>query len=300
MKKENPDLESRIREHYEKLPPAEKRLGNLMLNFPGDIATYSATELARMAGTSKAAATRLFQRLGYSNFNEVRRSVRTARRWGSHGHQTSKTPPQVRSRLIEEHLAHESENLSRTLESLRPDTVREVSKALKEAKRVFVVGFRNSYFLAQYLYSQLILMRPDVSQLPARGQTLGEDLVELGKEDLLVVVALRRRIGLNQRLVEIAQERGSRILLVADPSAVALSKLATWTLSCEVRSLSPFDSYVAAMSVINLVCAQVFRKYGASGQHRLQRIEKLHESLEELDASELLQFPPISSIQGAP
>lgn len=289
--KETPDLEARIREHYEQLPPAEKRLGNLLLNFPGDIATYSATELAHMASTSKAAATRLFQRLGYSDFNEVRHSVRAARRWGSPVYLTSKTTPQSRSRLIAEHMARESENLSRTLEGLRPDAVREASKALGASQRIFVTGFRNSHFLAQYLARQLTLMRSDVRMLPAPGQTLGEDLVDLGAQDLLVVVALRRRIDLNQRLVELAKKRGAQVLLIADPSAVTLAKLATWSFPCEVRSISPFDSYVAAMSVINLICALLFQEGAAGEQQRLQEIEDLHEALEELDASARLQFP---------
>lgn len=289
--KEGQDLETRIREHYEQLPPAEKRLGDLLLNFPGDIATYSATELADMAGTSKAAATRLFRRLGYSDFNEVRRSVRAARRWGSPVYLTSTPPPQSRSRRIAEHLAHETANLSRTLEGLRPDTVREVSKALARAGRVFVAGFRNSHFLAEYLYRQLILMRPNVALLPAPGQTLGEDLVDLGEKDLLVVVALRRRIGLIQRLIEVARERGAHVLLIADPSAVSTAKLASWTFTCEVRSISPFDSYVAAMSVINLLCGNLFQEATDTRHQRLHDIEALHESLEELDASALLQFP---------
>ena len=55
---------SRIRVHYQSLPPSERKLADLILDFPGDIAGYSATELAHLAGVSKAAATRLFQRLG--------------------------------------------------------------------------------------------------------------------------------------------------------------------------------------------------------------------------------------------
>jgi DNA-binding MurR/RpiR family transcriptional regulator len=58
-------LDKRIQESYDILPPAERRLGDLLLNFPGDIANYSATEQAELAGTSKAAATRFFRRLGY-------------------------------------------------------------------------------------------------------------------------------------------------------------------------------------------------------------------------------------------
>jgi len=44
-------LLSRIRDHYGELRPAERRLADLILSFPGEIAGYSATELAEMAET---------------------------------------------------------------------------------------------------------------------------------------------------------------------------------------------------------------------------------------------------------
>lgn len=288
--KEGPDLESRIREHYETLPPAERRLGDLLLDFPGDIATYSATELARMAGTSKAAATRLFRRLGYSDFNAVRRQVRAARRWGSPVYLTGTDTLRSRSRTIAEHLERESANLSRTLESLRPDTVRTAVRALARAPRIFVAGFRNSHFLASYLYRQLTLMRPGVRLVPSAGQTLGEDLVDLAQGDVVVVVALRRRVTAVQKLVEASRARGAQVLLVTDPSATRCTRLADWTLTCEVRSISPFDSYAAAISVLNLLCAVLFQRELKNGYQRLREIETWHDALEELETYDRFPF----------
>jgi DNA-binding MurR/RpiR family transcriptional regulator len=279
--KEGPDLESRIREHYETLPPAERRLGDLLLDFPGDIATYSATELARMAGTSKAAATRLFRRLGYSDFNAVRRQVRAARRWGSPVYLTGTDTLRSRSRTIAEHLERESANLSRTLESLRPDTVRTAVRALARAPRIFVAGFRNSHVLANYLYRQLTLMRPGVRLVPSAGQTLGEDLVDLAQGDVVVVVALRRRVTAVQKLVEASRARGAH---------VRCTRLADWTLTCEVRSISPFDSYAAAISVLNLLCAVLFQRELKNGYQRLREIETWHDALEELETYDRFPF----------
>ncbi len=282
--KEPKSLEARIQAHYEQLPPAEKRLGDLLLGFPGDIATYSAGELADMAGTSKAAASRFFQRIGYKDFNEVRREVRGARRWGSPIYLSATDKKnEKRSQTVAAHLAQESENLSRTLEALRPDVVRDASSALSEGRRVFIVGFRNSRMLALYLHRQLMLMRPDVVLLPQPGQTLGEDLVDLGEQDVLVVIGMRRRVAAVSKIMEVARKQGARILLLTDPSATRTAKLATWTITCEVRSTSIFDSYSAAMSVLNLLCAGMFRGAMKDGYDRLRRIEALHDDLEELD-----------------
>ena len=50
-----PSTVARIRVHYQGLPPSERKLADLILDFPGDIAGYSATELADLAGVSNAA-----------------------------------------------------------------------------------------------------------------------------------------------------------------------------------------------------------------------------------------------------
>ncbi|MFY0989520.1 MurR/RpiR family transcriptional regulator [Halomonas sp. C05BenzN] len=289
--KEPQSLEARIQAHYEELPPAEKRLGDLLLGFPGDIATYSAGELAEAAGTSRAAATRFFQRLGYKDFNEVRLQVREAKRWGSpvylssasrlDGQGADKVMP---SQSVADHLDQEVDNLTRTLEAIRPDALRDVVDAMAGARRVHVVGFRNSRMLALYLQRQLLLMRPDVSLLPQSGQTLGEDLVDIGEQDVLVMIGMRRRVGAVTRIMEIARAQGAKILLITDPSATRTARLATWTLTCQVRSPSLLDSYAAAMSVLNLLCSLLFRRAMKEGYERLRRVETLHEELDELDA----------------
>jgi len=283
-------LEARIHAHYDALPPAEKRLGDLLLSFPGDIATYSAGELAEAAGTSRAAASRFFQRLGYRDFNEARQQARDAKRWGSPVYLSSGTTAGgvggsgMPSQPIADHLAQESHNLTRTLEAIRPDRLRDAVDAIARARRVHVAGFRNSHMIAGYLQRQLQIVRPDVALLPRTGQTLAEDLVDIAEDDVLIMVGMRRRVGMVTRILEIARQQGARTLLLTDPSAAEPTRHATWTLTCEVRSQSLFDSYSAAMSVINLLCTSLFHHEINRGQERLKRIETLHEELDELDA----------------
>ncbi|XKH61896.1 MurR/RpiR family transcriptional regulator (plasmid) [Halomonas sediminis] len=284
-------LEARIQAHYEKLPPAEKRLGDLLLAFPGDIATYSAGELAEAAGTSRAAASRFFQRLGYKDFNEVRLQVREATRWGSPVYLSSASKLSgkgeskvMASQSVANHLEQEIHNLTHTLETIRPDELCDVVGAMAGARRVHVVGFRNSRMLALYLQRQLLLLRSDVSLLPQSGQTLGEDLVDVGERDVLVMIGMRRRVGTITRIMEIAKAQGAKILFITDPSATQTSQLATWTLTCQVSSPSLLDSYAAAMSVLNLLCSLLFQRAMKEGYERLRRVETLHDELDELDA----------------
>lgn len=287
MKKKRKDqstLEARIRANYEDMPPAERRLADLLIGFPGNIATYSATELADLAGTSKAAASRLFQRLGYTSFNEARHEARGARQWGSPLYLDSRGgSPSQHTKPLAAHITQEAENLGRTLEALRPDMLREATGAIAAAKRVFIIGFRNSRMLAFYLQRQFQLLRPDTALLPGAGQTLGEDLVDLGPDDVLIVIGMRRRVQTVHTVLEAAHRAGCPALLITDPSATRTPRLATWTIRCEVRATSIFDSYTGAFSVLNLLAASLYAHVGAAATERLRKIESLHEDLAELD-----------------
>ena len=67
---------TRVRQALPSLHPAERRLGDFVCDFPGELASYSAQELAALAHVSKATVSRFVQRLGYENYEEARRHAR--------------------------------------------------------------------------------------------------------------------------------------------------------------------------------------------------------------------------------
>ena len=64
----------RVRESLPDLYPAERRLGEFLCDFPGEIASYNAQELAKLAKVSKATVSRFVRRLGFDNYEQARRS----------------------------------------------------------------------------------------------------------------------------------------------------------------------------------------------------------------------------------
>ena len=185
-------VETRIRSRYAALTPAERRLADLILNFPGELASYSATELAALAGVSKAAATRLFRRLGYTSYQQARREARDAQRWGSPLYlNTARDGGAEPATALAAHHECELANLARTLDALAGVDVEAIVDRLCTARRVVLFGVRNSYMLASYARWQLIQVRDDVVLLPNAGETLAEHLAGLDGNDLLLAVGGR-------------------------------------------------------------------------------------------------------------
>ena len=82
MARNNDTLDLRIRSAYDDLPSRERDLADLLLEFPGDVAIYSATDLAKRASVSNAAVTRLIKRLGYGDYREAQSGVRAQQSTG--------------------------------------------------------------------------------------------------------------------------------------------------------------------------------------------------------------------------
>jgi len=276
-------FEGRIRTHYGGLPESERRIADLILEFPGEVAAYSATELAKLSGGSKAAVTRLVQRLGFANFDEARRAARDAQTWGSPLYLLSReTPTGNFGARIQEQIDQDARNISLTLECLRADVFNDIVDAICEAKRVFLLGYRNSHYLAGYARGQIIQVRSDVYLLPAAGGTIAEEIADLTGDDVLIVIGFRRRFAEVPRAMAAAHAAGAKVLYITDWSAEPTPD-ATWTIPCAVRGKDLFDRYAAAMSLLHFLSVAIVDRLAARGRGRLQRIENLHEELHDFD-----------------
>ncbi len=278
-------LDARVRRYYDEFPPSEKRLADLLLNFPGDITDYSASELCELANTSNAAASRFFRRIGYKDYNDARRQTREAKKWGaplyqSHAQSSSDTPKNS-SQIIDGHIQRELANLQRTLEGIDPNSLRDFAKAFHSSKRVMVLGYRNSRFLAEYFQRQLSLLRGDVTLHPGPAQSVAEELFDLGEGDLLIAIGMRRRTAILERTIDFAAQQGATVALIADPTAASLEKRVRWKFPCILHSTSAFDSYSSAMSVMTLLVNTAL-ELDDKALDRLRRIENVHEQLAEL------------------
>ncbi|MBN9668812.1 MurR/RpiR family transcriptional regulator [Roseibium aggregatum] len=277
-------LERRIHEFYAALPPAERKLADLVLQFPGDLAAYSATELSELAGVSKAAVTRFFKRIGFASFDEARRQSREARDRGSPIYlatsaQSGTVGPVDPGTFFND----EIQALQRTLHKLDAAAVARVCTRIAGARRIVVIGHRNSYHLAGYLRGLLGQIRPNVLLFPGPGETPGDHLADLGAEDLVIVVAMRRRRAQISNIMKSVADLGVPIVLITDPTARGLPALAKETLVCETASGFLFDTYTPAHAVLRLLAVDLSRQLGQKGRTHLKAIERLHEQLNELE-----------------
>lgn len=271
---------SRVSDVLPDLHPSERKLADLILDFPGEMAGYTATEIAELALVSNATVSRFVRRLGYHSFDEARRAVREEQKSGTALLRMSTRKTQI-SAAVAAHFETSQQNLDLTYGALDGVTLDEFCKAMIAAPRVWFVGFRAGQPLAQYMGWQTSQVLPHVTVLPRAGETLAESLVSIAADDVVVLMALRRAPKLIVQAAQTIIRSGSKLAVIED-RPTAFAENAQWRFSCATSTPGPLMNHVGAMALCNLVSGRVIELAGTSGRSRMAAIEESHRLLDEL------------------
>ncbi|MBN3218449.1 MurR/RpiR family transcriptional regulator [Pectobacterium polaris] len=274
-------IDERLRDRYSELSPQEQRVADFIFDHFDDLISYNSAELARLSSVSKATVSRLFKRLGYPSYRDMRDELRTLRQSGM---PLADNRDAVQGNtLLARHYKQEMANLTQWINQIDPVQFGAVIQALMQAQRLCLIGLRNSYPVALHLRQQLLQIRQQVTLLTQPGQTLSEELVDLTAQDVVIVVAFRRRPRLIQPLLAQLQKRGVPVLLLCEPQVSTLMSLVTWSLCVPLDSVSAFDSYSSAMSLVNVISNALLHEMLRDGRQRIHQIVDLYGELDELE-----------------
>jgi DNA-binding MurR/RpiR family transcriptional regulator len=284
MAEELQPIEQLIRSRYADLSPSDRKLSEVVIARQNDLVAFSATELAALAGVSKASAARFFKRLGYQDFNEFRAGVRARF--------SSESPLYNLDRVARTHKPQEgfashvqadALNLAELLKRVRPDDIRQALLLLKQAKRLWVAGYRNGYASAFYAHALFSHARPDVTLINEAAAKSADLLADMKKGDVLFAIDFRRRTRQLPKLLDVAREAGVAVVLLTYTPMSSLAVQANVVLNCPIEGSAIFDSYAAAMSLVNYLGTELVTSTPAVSRKRMARIERLHELLGDLD-----------------
>lgn len=264
---------------YTELTPQERRVADVIRAHADGVALYNSTELAQLAGVSKATVSRLFRRLGFSSSQEVRESLRDQRASGVPVRTGEPTEP---SGVVTRILA-DAELLQRFAATVDVAAVEHIVQLLADAQRVLIIGHRTGFPLALAFRSQLAQARDDVRVAPLPGQSLGEELEGLTARDAILLVGVRRRPADFSRLVADVAQSPATAVLMTDASGQRFAGVLDETLVCPLDSRSPFDSSAAFASLLTAVADGVHAALGARAEHRATMVARRYSSLRETE-----------------
>ncbi|WP_332816056.1 MurR/RpiR family transcriptional regulator [Ramlibacter sp.] len=276
-------VEQLVRNHYEALSPSERRLADVIVQRGKDLASYSATELSQLAGVSKATAARFFKRLGYEDFSKFRADVRA--RVSAESplfHLDRATKAAGNHRGLASHFEADANNLAETFERVGPKELQRAVAVLRAARKIWVVGYRNGFATAFYAHALFSHAIADVTLVNEAAGKVADTLSEIARGDVLFAVDFRRRTRLLPRVVEVAREAGAEVVLLTYSPLSQVAARSSVVLHCATKGTSIFDSYVAAMSLVNYLGTELVTTAPRKARERMERMERIHELLGDL------------------
>ena len=143
-----------------------------------------------------------------------------------------------------------------------------------ESKRKYIVTSRADSSIGDQMLLMLKHMLPDVYETSHPALHVIDHLCDITKEDCVIAVSFPRYSEMDRLALEMAYDAGAKIVLITDKASSPLAKYATQLLTVSVDSNAFFNSFVAVVFTLELLCTFISKKMGYSPEAKLQLIDR--------------------------
>jgi DNA-binding MurR/RpiR family transcriptional regulator len=268
------DLVHRIEQRAASLPPAERRIAEVVLADPAAAAFATVAELGRRASTSGATVVRLAERLGYGGWADLQEQVRRGV-----GQQLRPATERIREHakgdVLRATAEREADNVHRTLDAVEPEAFDRAVALLADRKRaIYVVAGAAEAGVGLLAADALDLLRPDVRVVNGAAVQVARQLAHVAAGDVVLAVDLRRYERWVLNAVGQATDRGASVVAVTDSVLSPLARDAVATFVVAAEGAGPFDSHVGTLALLNALTSGVARRLRAPAAARLDAVER--------------------------
>lgn len=266
------------------LTRTDAEIAEYILAHLSTIGFQTSTTMAEEIGVSDTSVIRFIRKLGFKGYADFRSEMnaRTARQIDRA--QPDLTPGEKYLRTLE-HLGSSSlisdvsqytlNNLQKSYAQLDQGTVEQIVDILLSSDRKYIAGFRGTACCAQYMASKLLFLTPHVVPILHADATAVENLLDITERDCLFLYSFPRYSEIARPLMEIAWESGAKVILMTDRRTSPLANKADVVVTAQVDGLGFTNSYVAPLSLSEVILLSVSGRRDVTDSKRFNRIDSV-------------------------
>ena len=268
------------------LTKTDAEIAEYILAHLNTIGFQTSTTLAESIGVSDTSVIRFIRKLGFKGYADFRSEMnsRAAQQIDQSQRDLSPGEKYIQSQerinqdsLLGDVVSYTMENLRRSYEQLDWATVNQVVDILLNSDRKYIAGFRGTACCARYMASKLLFLAPHVVPVLHADATAVESVLDITEQDCLFLYSFPRYSEINRTLMEIARGNGAKVILMTDRRTSPLASRADVVLIAQVAGLGFTNSYVAPLSLSEVILLAVSGRQDVTRTERFNRIDRFME-----------------------
>jgi len=268
-----------IRREMAQLTASERKIGNAVLaDYPfGALQTIQ--ELAERTGVSAPSITRFVSKIGFAGYQEFQRQLITELREGGRSPLDLKASERLgnSTTFLADYAQRIGERLTEMAASLPQEQFdRIVALVADPARSVFLLGGRISDSIAALLAIHLKQIRSKVYQLPPNPEHWPDQLLQMRKQDVLILFDFRRyQPDLAQLAGIVAGKRQPSIVLITDKWMSPIARHSDHVVALPIEIETAWDTVVCAIAFVEALIVKVSEADWPTTKKRLEAWDEL-------------------------
>ena len=283
------DLLRQMEEGMASFSKGQRRIATYIMEHYEKAAYMTAAKLGEAVNVSESTVVRFATELGFEGYPEFQRAMQGIIR----NRLTAFQRIEVTNHLIgdgdvvDKILTSDADKIKHTAEELDRDAFDRAVEALLGARQIYIMGVRSSSHLAGFLDSGLRRMFDNVKVIQSTaGSEVFEQMINIGKEDVLVAISFPRYSKRVIKAVEFARRAGADVVALTDSPESPIAPSAQQVLIAQSDMASYVDSLVAPLSLLNAIIVAVSRTNEEAVRERLQKLERIWDEYDVYDKNQ--------------
>ncbi len=269
-------IAERIADRIDTMPAGERRAAQTLVAFYPLIGLKTVAEFAQAAGVSSPTILRFVARLGFHNYPAFQSTLQDELA-------AQLQSPASRASVAQQPHRELSATIETTLENIR-ETFRHVSERqisdivalmCNPRAKIFLIGGRFTAPIAGYMAAHLTIIRPNVFHISGQESNWRDQLIDMGKRDVLLIFDIRRYQESLIQFAEKAHARGVQIVLLTDQWLSPIARFARHALAGRTAVPSPWDSSAALFVLAETLIGELTRQLEPDAARRMREMENL-------------------------
>ena len=259
--KDSKYLISHIQSQYTRFNKGQKLIAQYILKNYDKVAFMTACKLGEAVGVSESTVVRFANALGYSGYPKLQDALQEVIK---NKLTTVQRVDMVKefnddSAILKKIVKSDMDNIKDTLEEIDEKAFEEAANRILKAKRIYIVGMRSSFTIAQYLGFYLGIILDSVHVIRT---DMGDafEVVKINEDDVLIAISFPRYSKKSYQIVSYAKEKGAHIVSLTDSPFAPVASFTDNLLLVKSNMVSFVDSLVPALSIANALIVSVGMK----------------------------------------